>query len=168
MNLRRHTELSQLEASAARSAINDPAVYEAATKDGTSKEPASARRLSRAARTKTVYMADCRGAVQTRLQISAAEILGTSTRKRVSEPRQIAMALARELTGASLPKIGLHFGRDHTTVLHALRRVAAAEAKSSAFKVEIDELRLTLNVYAAQTQQFLWGTAEISGVVHDT
>jgi chromosomal replication initiator protein len=41
-------------------------------------------------------------------------------------PRQVAIYLARELTGESLPTIGRHFGgRDHSTVLHAWRRASA-------------------------------------------
>ena len=44
--------------------------------------------------------------------------------RRVVRPRQIAMALAKELTSMSLPEIGDAFGgRDHTTVLHAQRKV---------------------------------------------
>jgi chromosomal replication initiator protein len=44
----------------------------------------------------------------------------------VARPRQIAMALAKELTQLSLPEIGSNFGgRDHTTVLHACRTIAA-------------------------------------------
>ncbi len=43
----------------------------------------------------------------------------------VARPRQVAMALAKELTQMSLPEIGSNFGgRDHTTVLHACRQVA--------------------------------------------
>ncbi len=43
----------------------------------------------------------------------------------VARPRQVAMALAKELTQLSLPEIGSHFGgRDHTTVLHACRQIA--------------------------------------------
>ena len=43
----------------------------------------------------------------------------------VARPRQMAMALAKELTNHSLPEIGDAFGgRDHTTVLHACRRIA--------------------------------------------
>ena len=42
----------------------------------------------------------------------------------VARPRQIAMYLAREMTGHSLPRIGSHFCRDHTTVLHAVRQIS--------------------------------------------
>lgn len=45
--------------------------------------------------------------------------------RHVAWPRQIAMALTREMTNLSLPLIGAKYGRDHTTVLHALRRVSA-------------------------------------------
>lgn len=45
-------------------------------------------------------------------------------RREIARPRQIAMFLARELTGMSLPGLGLHFGgRDHTTVLYGVRAV---------------------------------------------
>lgn len=53
-------------------------------------------------------------------------LLALLTSSRI-KPRHIAMFLARE-TGASLPEIGRHFGRDHTTVLHAIRAVAAQSA----------------------------------------
>ena len=44
----------------------------------------------------------------------------------VARPRQVAMSLAKELTQLSLPEIGSNFGgRDHTTVLHACRTIAA-------------------------------------------
>jgi chromosomal replication initiator protein len=55
----------------------------------------------------------------------------------VARPRQIAMALAKELTNHSLPEIGEDFGgRDHTTVLHAQRKVA--ELRDSDPKLEED------------------------------
>ena len=45
--------------------------------------------------------------------------------RNVARPRQVAMALAKELTQMSLPEIGEAFGgRDHTTVLHACRKIA--------------------------------------------
>ena len=43
----------------------------------------------------------------------------------VVEARQIAMYLCRELTDLSLPKIGQAFGRDHTTVMHANKKITA-------------------------------------------
>ena len=57
--------------------------------------------------------------------LTREELLSSSRAARVSWPRQVAMYLAREHTGASLPSIGAEFGgRGHTTVLHACRRTA--------------------------------------------
>ena len=57
-------------------------------------------------------------------KISIGELLSNSRLRVLSRPRQIAMALTKELTALSLPEIGEAFGgRDHTTVLHACRRV---------------------------------------------
>jgi chromosomal replication initiator protein len=53
------------------------------------------------------------------------ELLGASRLRRVMIPRQVAMYLARELSGLSLPRLGSAFGRDHSTVLHACRKVEA-------------------------------------------
>lgn len=60
----------------------------------------------------------------------------------VVRPRQIAMYLAKMLTLASLPEIGRRFGgRDHTTVLHAIKKLDAVVEKDSAFAAEIESLR---------------------------
>jgi len=57
--------------------------------------------------------------------LSTEELLSSARTQRVAWPRQLAMYLARELTGESLPAIGRHFGgRDHTTVMHACRRTS--------------------------------------------
>jgi chromosomal replication initiator protein len=57
--------------------------------------------------------------------ITREELLSHSRRPALAWPRQIAMYLARELTGETLPAIGARFGgRNHTTVLHACRRTA--------------------------------------------
>jgi len=51
--------------------------------------------------------------------------------RNVARPRQMAMALAKELTQLSLPDIGEAFGgRDHTTVLHACRKIAELKTES--------------------------------------
>lgn len=56
--------------------------------------------------------------------ISTVDLVSKSRTRDLAYPRQIAMYLARELTNASLPKIGEHFGnRDHSTVMHACDKV---------------------------------------------
>jgi chromosomal replication initiator protein len=57
-------------------------------------------------------------------KIRVTELLSERRSRSVARPRQLAMALAKELTSHSLPEIGEAFGgRDHTTVLHACRRI---------------------------------------------
>lgn len=65
--------------------------------------------------------------------------------RRVARPRQVAMFLSRELTSRSLPDIGRRFGgRDHTTVLHACRRIEALCRTDPVFQQEVDFLRKVL------------------------
>jgi chromosomal replication initiator protein len=67
--------------------------------------------------------------------------------RRIARPRQVAMFLAREITARSLPEIGRRFGgRDHTTVLHACRRIAALCSEDPTFKQEIDFLKQILGM----------------------
>jgi chromosomal replication initiator protein len=57
-------------------------------------------------------------------KIRVADLHSKSRSRQVTRPRQVAMALSKELTSHSLPEIGDAFGgRDHTTVLHACRKV---------------------------------------------
>ena len=59
-------------------------------------------------------------------QISLPNLLSDSRSRSLARPRQLAMALAKELTDHSLPEIGKAFGgRDHTTVLHACKTIRA-------------------------------------------
>ncbi|HTP90451.1 MAG TPA: helix-turn-helix domain-containing protein, partial [Xanthobacteraceae bacterium] len=63
----------------------------------------------------------------------------------VVRPRQVAMYLAKVLTLRSLPEIGRRFGgRDHTTVLHAVRKIEALAGNDSAFAEEIEALKRQL------------------------
>jgi chromosomal replication initiator protein len=55
--------------------------------------------------------------------VTRKELIGSSRLRRVLVPRQVAMALAREVGGQSLPRIAMAFDRDHSTVLHACRKV---------------------------------------------
>jgi chromosomal replication initiator protein len=66
--------------------------------------------------------------------------------RRVARPRQVAMYLSRQLTTRSLPEIGRRFGgRDHTTVLHACRRVEALCQEDKAFSTEVEFLKTLLS-----------------------
>ncbi|MCK9530890.1 MAG: chromosomal replication initiator protein DnaA [Gammaproteobacteria bacterium] len=70
-------------------------------------------------------------------KIRVADLLSKRRTRSVARPRQVAMALAKELTNHSLPEIGDAFGgRDHTTVLHACRKVR--ELKETDTKVAED------------------------------
>ncbi len=70
-------------------------------------------------------------------KIRVADLLSKKRSRSIARPRQVAMALAKELTNHSLPEIGDAFGgRDHTTVLHACRKVV--ELKRSDAKVSED------------------------------
>ncbi len=78
--------------------------------------------------------------------LSAEELLSSSRTARVAWPRQVAMYLARELTGESLPAIGRHFGRrDHSTVLHAVRRTEARIVADTSLRKAVDDLRTQLH-----------------------
>lgn len=62
-------------------------------------------------------------------------------RRSMARPRQIAMFLCREMTPRSLPEIGHRFGRDHTTILHAVRHIAALIEADPDFAAEVAALR---------------------------
>jgi chromosomal replication initiator protein len=63
----------------------------------------------------------------------------------VARPRQVAMYLAKALTARSLPEIGRKFGgRDHTTVMHAVKKVEELRAADAAFAEDVDLLRRML------------------------
>ncbi len=73
--------------------------------------------------------------------IRESELSGTRKTKTVVVPRQMAMSLCRELTQKSLPEIGEGFGgRDHTTVLHACRRIDALRREDPAMGQAFDTL----------------------------
>ncbi len=74
-------------------------------------------------------------------KVKVADLLSKRRSRSVARPRQMAMALAKELTNHSLPEIGDAFGgRDHTTVLHACRKIG--ELKQSTQSVEEDYTNL--------------------------
>jgi chromosomal replication initiator protein len=82
-----------------------------------------------------------KSAVAAHYGLSVGELVSPSRTARVAWPRQLAIHLARELTGAPLTAIGSAFGgRNHATVLHACKRVAQRRQSDQQTAVEIDEL----------------------------
>lgn len=86
-----------------------------------------------------ITIAQIQASVASHFGFKGAELRGRRRFRRVSRARAIALYLAREITGASYPEIGQRFGgMDHTSVIYAHRRVAAApdmlaEAQALAF-----------------------------------
>lgn len=77
--------------------------------------------------------------------IKVADMYSKKRPANIARPRQIAMYLAKELTQKSLPEIGELFGgRDHTTVLHAVRKISVDRAKNPEVNHELHVLEQTL------------------------
>ena len=78
-------------------------------------------------------------------RIKHTELVGARRHKTVAEPRQVAMYLSRKLTGNSFPEIGRQFGnRDHTTVMHAVRKIETLAAKDPKTLSMLETLEKTL------------------------
>jgi chromosomal replication initiator protein len=98
------------------------------------------RDLVRTHEPKRVKIEDIQKLVASHYSVTRADILSSRRTATVVKPRQIAMYLAKTLTLRSLPEIGRRFGgRDHTTVLHAVRKI---EGLSHADRSLNDELEL--------------------------
>ena len=98
------------------------------------------RDLVRTHEPKRVKIEDIQKLVASHYSVTRADILSSRRTATVVKPRQIAMYLAKTLTLRSLPEIGRRFGgRDHTTVLHAVRKI---EGLSHADRALNDELEL--------------------------
>jgi len=77
--------------------------------------------------------------------VTMAELKGKKRNKQIVTPRQIAMYLSRELTDSSLPRIGNEFGgKDHTTVIHAYDKIAAALKTDPDLQQAIGDLKSQL------------------------
>ena len=77
--------------------------------------------------------------------VKPRDVLGPCRQRSVLLSRQVAMYLAREVTKLSLPAVGAAFGRDHTTVLHACRKVAEAIQGDAKLKRTVGELKAELS-----------------------
>jgi chromosomal replication initiator protein len=78
-------------------------------------------------------------------KIKISDLLSKRRSRSVARPRQVAMALSKELTNHSLPEIGDAFGgRDHTTVLHACRKIAELKESDADIREDYKNLLRTL------------------------
>jgi chromosomal replication initiator protein len=104
------------------------------------------RDLVRTQEPRRVKIDDIQKLVASHYNISRADILSSRRTANVVRPRQIAMYLSKVLTPRSLPEIGRRFGgRDHTTVLHAVRKIEELVAKDKSLAEVIELLKRILN-----------------------
>ncbi|WP_425040049.1 chromosomal replication initiator protein DnaA [Primorskyibacter sp. S187A] len=77
--------------------------------------------------------------------IRLSELVGPKRLRVFARPRQVAMYLCKQLTSRSLPEIGRHFGkRDHTTVMHGVRRIEELKTQDGQIAEDIEMLRRAL------------------------
>lgn len=107
-----------------------PADFADAALDEADRRPGRAPRIDEIAR-----------AVAAHHGMTRADLISQCRSVSIVRARQIAMYLAKALTPHSLPEIGRRFGnRDHTTVLHALRRIESLMAADAEFKARVDRI----------------------------
>jgi len=92
-----------------------------------------------------ITIEDIQKRVAEHYNIRISEMHSARRARAVARPRQVAMYLAKQLTSRSLPEIGRKFGgRDHTTVMHAVKRIDELRQNDSTLSEDIDLLRRML------------------------
>jgi chromosomal replication initiator protein len=98
-----------------------------------------------AAQDKQVSIENIQKTVAEYYKLRTADMLSAKRSRSIARPRQVAMALAKELTKHSLPEIGRAFGgRDHTTVLHATRTIKNLRDSDASIEEDYKNLLRTL------------------------
>jgi chromosomal replication initiator protein len=93
----------------------------------------------------TLHVADVVFAVCCHFRKSRIDLLSKRRTRTIVRPRQIAMYLAKEVTGCSLPELGRRMGgRDHTTVLHAIRTIASLIEAGDPITADVKAIRKAL------------------------
>jgi len=95
----------------------------------------------------TISIDGIQKAVAAHFTVKVSDLKSKRRHRAIAEPRQIAMFLARELTGASLSEIGEKFGgKDHSTVIHSCNKIATMKEKDSRIISALNQIRRALNV----------------------
>ena len=98
-----------------------------------------------AIRARTISTENIQRVVSEYFRIPLKEIVGPKRTRIYARPRQLAMGLARELTGDSFPEIGMAFGgRDHSTVMHACEKVLSLREQDPIFNEDYRNLQRLL------------------------
>lgn len=99
-----------------------------------------------ASKPKQINIQNIQRVVASHFDITTSQMLAISRRRNIVLPRQISMYLSRKLTKASLPEIGDAFnGKDHTTVLHALKKIEALIHNDPSIQTRIDSITQELS-----------------------
>ncbi len=98
--------------------------------------------MYKAGEPKRVRIEDIQRVVARHYNVSRTELLSNRRTRTIVKPRQVAMYLAKILTPRSLPEIGRRFGgRDHTTVLHAVRKIESMTSSDNTLAQEVELLK---------------------------
>jgi len=102
--------------------------------------------IYRSGEPKRVRIEDIQRVVARHFNVSKTELLSNRRTRTIVKPRQIAMYLSKVMTPRSLPEIGRRFGgRDHTTVLHAVRKIEDLSGSDNTLAQELELLRRLIN-----------------------
>ena len=102
--------------------------------------------IYRSGEPKRVRIEDIQRIVARHYNVSKTELLSNRRTRTIVKPRQVAMYLSKVMTPRSLPEIGRRFGgRDHTTVLHAVRKIEGLSGADNTLAQELELLRRLIN-----------------------
>ncbi|MET3660575.1 chromosomal replication initiator protein [Aquamicrobium ahrensii] len=102
--------------------------------------------IYRSGEPKRVRIEDIQRIVARHYNVSKTELLSNRRTRTIVKPRQVAMYLSKVMTPRSLPEIGRRFGgRDHTTVLHAVRKIEGLSDSDNTLAQELELLRRLIN-----------------------
>ncbi len=94
---------------------------------------------------RTITVDDIQKKVAAYYGISVKEMQSSRRCRNIARPRQIAMYLSKQLTSRSLPEIGRKFERDHTTVMHAIRKIEELIVRDASITEALETLKKTID-----------------------